>query len=444
VLAHEKFDPIRGVVRTPGVGARLEPGRVRTSEDAPARDLAPAAEPSSTPEGRRRLLMGRLAGVLFLASSGLMLIALPLSTAEASIAGTVAVAASGAAVGCFAMFAPWDAWPRVTSLILVPPAFALIAFGNLYGGREHTYGVFFVVAFVWIGLAHGPWTSLAVAPLAIVAYLVPFVFLPGDVEAGVSSVAVTIPACIMVGEVLSWGSTRLARTEKELRHERETAQGLKELADMKTAFMSAVSHELRTPITICRGHLEVLEPDADRLEIGETIALVLDELDRMNRLVDDMTTAVRGDDPSFLRREPVQLATLVSRVARKVEPLLSPRLRVAPVPRDARLHADPRRLEQALVNLLQNAAVHTPDETPVELRVSQARRAWLFEVEDRGPGLARGQDEEAFERFVHGPASSGSGLGLAVVRSIARGHGGEAGVDNHPGKGATFWILIPR
>jgi len=388
--------------------------------------------------------MGRLAGVLFLASSGLMLIALPLSPADASIAGTVAVAASGAAVGCFAMFAPWDAWPRVTSLILVPPAFALIAFGNLYGGREHTYGVFFVVAFVWIGLAHGPWTSVAVAPLAIVAYLVPFVFLPGDVEAGVSSVAVTIPACIMVGEVLSWGSTRLARTEEELRHEREIAQGLKELAEMKTAFMSAVSHELRTPITICRGHLEVLEPDADRLEIGETISLVLDELDRMNRLVDDITTAVRGDDPSFLRKEPVQLDTLVARVARKVAPLLNGRLRVGPIAADARLHADPRRLEQALVNLLQNAAVHTPEGTLVDLRVSHARRAWLFEVEDRGPGLARGRDEEAFERFVHGPASSGSGLGLAVVRSIARGHGGEAGVDNHPGKGATFWILIPR
>ena len=199
---------------------------------------------------------------------------------------------------------------------------------------------------------------------------------------------------------------------------------------MKTAFMSAVSHELRTPITICRGHLEVLEPDADRREIDETIALVLDELDRMNRLVDDITTAVRGDDPAFLRKEPVRLDTLLARVA--------------PVPPDARPTADPRRLEQALVNLLQNAAVHTPEGTPVELRVVQARKAWLFEVEDRGPGLARGQDDEAFERFVHGPSSSGSGLGLAVVRSIARGHGGEAGIDNHPGKGATFWILIPR
>jgi hypothetical protein len=60
--------------------------------------------------------------------------------------------------------------PRATRL-------TLIALGNLYAGREHTYGVFFVVAFVWIGLAHGPWTSLAAAPLAIVAYLVPFFFL---------------------------------------------------------------------------------------------------------------------------------------------------------------------------------------------------------------------------------------------------------------------------
>jgi signal transduction histidine kinase len=420
------------------------PGRDRPSDDAPARHLSAAPEPTATPEGRRRLLMGRLAGVLFLTSSGLILIALPLSPKDASVPGTVAVAAGGVTAGCFAMFAPWDAWPRSTSLILVPLAFALIALGNLYGGRAHTYGVFFVVAFVWIGLAHGPWTSLAVAPLAIVAYLVPFVFLPGNVDAGVSSVAVTIPACVMVGEVLSWGSTRLARTEEELRQEREIAQGLKELADMKTAFMSAVSHELRTPITICRGHLEVLEPGADRLEIDETIALVLDELDRMNRLVDDITTAVRGDDPAFLRKEPVQLDALVARVARKVQPLLNGSLRVAPVPPDARLSADPRRLEQALVNLLQNAAVHTPEGTPVELRVAQARNAWRFEVQDRGPGLARGQDDEAFERFVHGPSSSGSGLGLAVVRSIARGHGGEAGVDNHPGKGATFWILIPR
>jgi signal transduction histidine kinase len=388
--------------------------------------------------------MGRLAGVLFLTSAGLLLISLPLSPAKANIPGTVAVAASGIAVGAFAMFAPWDRWPRGTTLVLVVPAFTLIALGNLYGARSYTYGVFFLVAFVWIGLAHGPWTSLAVAPFAIVAYLVPFSFLEGNVEVGVSSVAVTIPACVMVGEVLSWGSARLTRTEEELRQEREMAQEMKAVDDMKSAFMSAISHELRTPITICRGHLEVLEPNASRQEIEDTIALVVDELERMSRLVDDITIAVRGDDPSFLRKQPVEIEDLVIRVARKVQPFLNGRLRVEPVEPDAMVEADPDRLEQALVNLLQNAAVHTPDGTPVDLRAVQARKAWMFAVEDHGEGLESGHEEEAFERFVHGPASRGSGLGLAVVRSIARGHGGEAGVENHPGRGATFWILIPH
>jgi signal transduction histidine kinase len=388
--------------------------------------------------------MGRLAGVLFLTSAGLLLISLPLSPAKANIPGTVAVAASGIAVGAFAMFAPWDRWARGTTLVLVVPAFTLIALGNLYGARSYTYGVFFLVAFVWIGLAHGPWTSLAVAPFAIVAYLVPFSFLEGDAEVGVSSVAVTIPACVMVGEVLSWGSARLTRTEEELRQEREMAQELKAVDDMKSAFMSAISHELRTPITICRGHLEVLEPNASRQEIEDTVALVVDELERMSRLVDDITIAVRGDDPSFLRKQPIEIEDLVIRVARKVQPFLNGRLRVEPVEPDAMVEADPDRLEQALVNLLQNAAVHTADGTPVDLRAVQARKAWMFAVEDHGEGLESGHEEEAFERFVHGPASRGSGLGLAIVRSIARGHGGEAGVENHPGRGATFWILIPH
>jgi signal transduction histidine kinase len=103
----------------------------------------------------------------------------------------------------------------------------------------------------------------------------------------------------MVGEVLSWGSARLTATEEELRQEREIAQELKNVDDMKSAFMSAISHELRTPITICRGHLEVLEPNASRQEIEDTIALVLEELERMSRLVDDITIAVRATTPSF-------------------------------------------------------------------------------------------------------------------------------------------------
>ena len=398
----------------------------------------------ATPPERRRL-MGRLAAVLFLASGAIVLIALPLQPEDTSDTGTVLVAAGAIAFGAFAWYAPWHRWPQTASLVIVPPAFGLIAFGNLYGGADqHTYAVFFVVAFVWIGLAHQSWTSVAMAPFAALAYVLPLYHLPGNVPAGIASAAVTIPACVMVGEALSWGAARLSRTEEALREEREIARRLREVDDMKTTFMSAVSHELRTPITICRGHLEVLGEDPTPGEVHETVDLVLDELDRMARLVEDITMLVRHDDRSFLRRELVDAGNLLADVAHKVLPFLDGRLDVRPGPADARLDADPHRLEQALVNLLHNAAVHTPEGTPVELRLVGRRRAWRFEVSDHGPGLAAGEEERVFRQFWHGPASHGSGLGLAVVRSIARAHGGEAGAENRPGEGVTFWLSIPR
>ena len=94
------------------------------------------------------------------------------------------------ALGTAIWLAPWERWPRRASLGIVPPAFALIALGNVFGGANlHTYGVFFVVAFVWIGIAHPPRTSAAMAPLAAAAYIVPLFFLPGSIAAGLSSAA---------------------------------------------------------------------------------------------------------------------------------------------------------------------------------------------------------------------------------------------------------------
>jgi two-component system OmpR family sensor kinase len=164
----------------------------------------------------------------------------------------------------------------------------------------------------------------------------------------------------------------------------------------------------------------------------------------MARLVEDITMLVRHEDSSFIRRQTVDARELLADVAHKVLPFLDGRLDVRPGPADALLDADPHRLEQALVNLLHNAAVHTPDGTPVELRLVGRRRAWRFEVADHGPGLAVGDEERVFHQFWHGPNSRGSGLGLAVVRSIARAHGGEAGAENRPGEGVTFWLSIPR
>ncbi len=209
-------------------------------------------------------------------------------------------------------------------------------------------------------------------------------------------------------------------------------------------FIRQSSHDLRTPITICRGHLEVLSPEPSSAELDETRELVLDELARMARIVDDMEDLAFMEDPASLRRSTVELDRFVSELTAKAGPLLGSRLRAQPdVPRDE-LRADPQRLTQALINLLRNAREHTPAETPIDLRVVRDNGSWRFEVADHGGGLAAEHEAQAFEPFFKREHSAGSGLGLAIVSGNARAHGGTAGLDNREGEGATFWVRIPR
>jgi signal transduction histidine kinase len=416
----------------------------------PARGLsAPAGRTSAVPRddglpGRRRLY-GRLAALFFAGAGVLGLVTLPLPAPGSDPAAMAAVYAAALAVGIAVWFAPWERWPRRASLVIVPPAFALIAVGNAFGGEDlHTYGVFFVVAFVWIGMAHPPRTSAAVAPLAAAAYVLPLFFLSGSVGAGLASAAITIPVCVLVGEGIGWGVGRLEQIELALARERDRAGQLRELDEMKDRFLSAVSHELRTPITICRGHLEVLEEGADEREVRAVKAMCVSELALMGRLVEDLTTLAWADGRPVLKWQLVPLDSFWHDMTAKAQAILGDRARVASGPGDATLWADPQRLTQALVNLLQNAADHANGDGPVCLGIQAGPASWRFEVADDGGGLPPGDEQVVFEPFSTGSSRGGTGLGLSIVRGIARAHGGQAGVVNRPGHGVTFWIRIPR
>lgn len=308
----------------------------------------------------------------------------------------------------------------------------------------HTYGVFFVVAFVWIGMAHPPRTSAAMAPLAAAAYVLPLFFLPGSVGAGLASAAITIPVCVLVGEGIGWGVGRLEQIELALAQERDRAEQLRELDEMKDKFLSAVSHELRTPITICRGHLEVLEEGADEREVRAVKAMCLSELALMGRLVEDLTTLAWADGRPLLKWELVPLDSFLHDMTAKAEAILGDRVRVVSGISGAWLRADPQRVTQALVNLLQNAADHAKGDGLVCLGVQAGPTSWRFEVADDGGGLPPGDEQVVFEPFSTGSSPGGMGLGLSIVRGIARAHGGEVGAVNRPGHGVTFWIRIPR
>jgi signal transduction histidine kinase len=283
------------------------------------------------------------------------------------------------------------------------------------------------------------------APLAAAAYALPLPVLPGDIGAGLASEATTIGVCVLVGEGIAWGMVKLEQIERALHRERYRTEQLRELDGMKDAFLSAVSHELRTPLTICRGHLDVMDDDADGQELRSVKETLVGELDLMGRLVEDLTTLARVGDRVVLKVEPLLLRGFVSSIATMAEPILGERMRVDYEPTDATLRADSQRLTQALLNLLQNAAGHGQGTGPVRFCVRAQPGCWRFEVADEGGGLPPGEEQFVFEPFrTASPRTGRTGLGLAIVRGIARAHGGECGVVNRPGRGATFWIRIPR
>jgi signal transduction histidine kinase len=385
--------------------------------------------------------LGRLAAVLFLGSGLVLIVTIPLpGPSDFDPITTLIVGVCALLVGAFTWEAPWDLWPRWASLCLVPVALALIAAGNVAGGSEpYVFGVFYVVVFMWIGIAHPRWTSTWMALPAVIAYVVPILIMRGD-AAAISTVAITIPICVLVGESLAWGMHRLTSTEEALARERDVVDRLRTLDHQKRLLLSTTSHELRTPITICRGYLDVLDATDEPSEMRETMTVLEEELGRMSRIVEDITTVVRLEDPEALHKRRVEMEDLLDGLQLKARPFLNGRLSVQRVSGDAEL--DPERITQALLNLLENAAKYGAG-TPVELRTERTARTWRFEVTDRGPGLTVTDADRLFQPFERAADGPGMGMGLAVVGAIARAHHGSTGVRREDGS-TVFSLEVPR
>ncbi|GAA3460141.1 HAMP domain-containing sensor histidine kinase [Saccharothrix longispora] len=219
-------------------------------------------------------------------------------------------------------------------------------------------------------------------------------------------------------------------------------------------FIADASHELRTPLTSIRGYADLFRYAAAN-EPGEREAhleKLRSEAARMSVLLDDLLLLARLDSAEVetsLRVTDGDVAALAReaadafRAARPAHPL-SLSLPPGPVP----LAFDPMRLRQVVDNLLTNAAVHTPPGTAVALSVSTTPRAVVVRVADSGPGIPRGDQARIFDRFYRVDDSrtrdrGGSGLGLAVVRSLVVAHGGTVSLSSDPGS-TTFTVHLPH
>jgi len=198
-------------------------------------------------------------------------------------------------------------------------------------------------------------------------------------------------------------------------------------------FVSDASHELRTPLTAIRGQLEVLAGggEPDRAEVRRVEGVVLTEMARIERLVDDLLTLARLDEEAPLQRREISLDPYLRGIAE--QEAFAP-VAIGELPAGA-LRADPDRLTQVIRNLLANARRHAGPQGQVAISAEARGPRVTIRVDDDGPGISPAERERVFGRFHRSEASrargsGGSGLGLPIARSIVELHGGRIWVED--------------
>jgi PAS domain S-box-containing protein len=217
---------------------------------------------------------------------------------------------------------------------------------------------------------------------------------------------------------------------------------------LREDILSAVSHELRTPLTSVLGFALTLEErrsELDQETVDEIVTDIAQAARRLERLLADLLDIERLRlGHTVVRREPVDVGDLVRRVVADY-PLGGRVVSITGGPVAASL--DSAKMERIVDNLVVNAAKHTPPEGPIEIRVDTRGRDLLLVVEDEGPGIADEYKQEVFETFNRGPKvasmTPGAGIGLALVSRFTAIHGGRTWVEDAPGGGASFHVLIP-
>ena len=215
-------------------------------------------------------------------------------------------------------------------------------------------------------------------------------------------------------------------------------------------FVADASHELRTPLTSIRGYSEMLRRGAADSPADADLARrrIEEESIRMTGLVDDMLVLARLDQGRPLEQEPIDLQAIAADAiadARAVAPQREIKLASSgPVI----VNGDDTRLRQVLGNLVRNALVHTPPQTPIDVSLSTADSVAKLAVTDHGPGLDPEEVDRIFEPFYRADLSrsrdsGGAGLGLSIVSAVVTAHGGHVVVRETDGGGATFEVELP-
>jgi PAS domain S-box-containing protein len=241
---------------------------------------------------------------------------------------------------------------------------------------------------------------------------------------------------------------RTEQLEQDLAVERETAQKLRDLDDMKNTFLQAVSHDLRTPLAAILGLAVTMGREDLHIDAAETrdmsrrIAVNARKLDRLVNDLLDLDRLSRGIVKPMLR--PTDLGALIDNLVSESDLMAQRRVNLEMQP--VTILVDAAKVERIVENLLANTARHTPVDAELWVRVQPMGQGALIVVEDDGPGVAEDERERIFEPFLQGPSMSdhspGVGVGLTLVARFAELHGGRAWVQGRPGGGASFRVYL--
>lgn len=275
---------------------------------------------------------------------------------------------------------------------------------------------------------------------------------------------------LLVAAFSSWLAGRLLRPVTALRdaaqsisggdlHRRLEVTGHDDLADLQRSFnamldrleeafatqrhlLDDAAHELRTPLTVLQGHLEVLDVD-DPQDVAATRSMLLDETQRMARLVSDLLLLAKAERPDFVERAPTDLGVLVVGLVDRARGLADRRWTVDAAP-EVVVDLDAQRITQAVLQLADNAVRHTGTDDLIGIGAALRDGHLEIWVRDTGSGVPDELRPRLFDRFTQDSTSEGFGLGLSIVAAIAEAHDGTVALDPaEVGGGATFRLVLP-
>jgi signal transduction histidine kinase len=379
--------------------------------------------------GDSSLAVARQAAVLFLLGGVLALAGALLP--GGNVTALLVVAAFDLGTAAITWWLPWNRWRRDSTLVLALPALAIVALSTwAIDSRSAATTPFFLLVYVWIGLHHPPWGVLATAPVAALAYLLPMI-VAGRPMSVKTSVVVFVPVLTAVGLIIS----------SRVRYLQEAREQIRRAEQWRASMMMTLAHDVRSPLTTVQATLELLAEDDGSMPSAERSTLTsaaLRQTARIKRLANgllDLERIEKGVLRLDLRDVPLRpaaehAASFVNATGVVID--IDPRLWV---------HADPERLQQILVNLATNALRH--GRPPVLIGAEPGHELVRIIVRDHGAGVPPSDRSGLFQQFSGVDRGSQSvGLGLWIVRQLARAHGGD--ITYEPAEpGARFVVTLP-